>query len=117
MFKELGQIASLMKQAQGMQGKIAESKERLANLQCEGEAGAGMVRVTVGGAMRLLACKIDSGLFQSGDQELVEDLVVAAANQAFEKLMEKQAEEMSSITGGMNIPGLGDALSGMGLGK
>jgi len=117
MFKELGQIASLMKQAQGMQGKIAESKERLANLQCEGEAGAGMVRVTVGGSMRLLACKIDPGLFQSGDQELVEDLVVAATNQAFEKLMEKQAEEMSSITGGMNIPGLGEALSGMGLGK
>ena len=117
MFKELGQIASLMKQAQSMQGKIAESKERLANLQCEGEAGAGMVRVTVGGSMRLLACKIDPGLFQSGDQEMVEDLVVAAANQAFEKLMEKQAEEMSSITGGMNIPGLGEALSGMGLGK
>ena len=76
-----------------------------------------MVRVTVGGSMRLLACKIDPGLFQSGDQEMVEDLVVAAANQAFEKLMEKQAEEMSSITGGMNIPGLGEALSGMGLGK
>lgn len=117
MFKELGQIASLMKQAQSMQGKFAESKERLANLQCEGEAGAGMVRVTVGGTMRLLACKIDPSLLQSGDQEMIEDLVVAASNHAFEKLMEKQAEEMSAITGGLNLPGMGDALSGMGFGK
>ena len=117
MFKELGHIASLMKQAQGMQGKMAESKERLANLKCEGEAGAGMVRVTVGGTMKVLTCKIDPGLLQTGDQEMLEDLVVAATNQALEKLMEQQAQEMSSIAGGLNLPGLGDALSGMGLGR
>ncbi|HEY0981578.1 MULTISPECIES: YbaB/EbfC family nucleoid-associated protein [unclassified Schlesneria] len=117
MFKELGQIASLMKQAQGMQGKIAETKERLANLQCDGEAGAGMVRVTVAGTMRLIECKIDPSLFKSGDEEMVEDLIVAAANQAFEKLMQKQAEEMSAITSGINLPGMGDAFSGMGFGK
>ena len=117
MFKELGQFASLMKQAQGIQGKMAESKERLANLQCEGEAGAGMVRVTVGGTLRVLACKIDPGLVQSGDNEMLEDLVVAATNQALEKLLEKQAQEMNSITGGFNLPGMGDVLSGMGLNK
>ena len=117
MLKELGQIASLMKQAQGMQGKMAESKERLANLKCDGEAGAGMVRVTVGGSMKVLACKIDPELIQSGDKEMLEDLVVAATNQALEKLIEQQAQEMSSIAGGFNLPGLGDALSGMGFGK
>ena len=117
MFKELGQFASLMKQAQGIQGKMAESKERLANLQCEGEAGAGMVRVTVAGTMRILACKIDPGLFQSGDKEMLEDLIVAATNQALEKLIEKQAQEMSAITGGLNLPGMSDVLAGMGLGK
>ena len=117
MFKDLGQIASLMKQAQGMQGKMAESKARLANLKCEGEAGAGMVRVTVGGTMRILSCKIDPQLLQSGDKEMLEDLIVVATNQALEKLMELQAEEMSSIAGGLNLPGLGDALSGMGFGK
>jgi DNA-binding YbaB/EbfC family protein len=117
MFKELGQIASLMKQAQGMQGKMAESKERLAILKCDGEAGAGMVRVTVGGTMRVLSCQIDPQLFQSGDKEMLEDLVVSATNQALEKLMELQAQEMSSIAGGFNLPGLGDALSGMGFGK
>ena len=117
MFKELGQIASLMKQAQGLQGKMAESKERIANLQCDGEAGAGMVRVTVGGTMRVLSCKIDPGLVQSGDKEMLEDLGVAATNQALEKLLEKQAQEMNSIAGGFNLPGMSEALAGMGLGK
>lgn len=117
MFKELGQFASLMKQAQGMQGKIAESKERIANLKCEGIAGGGMVKVTVGGTMRILSCRIDPTLVQAGDTEMLEDLVVAATNQAMEKLLEQQAAEMSSITGGMNLSGLGDMLGGMGLGK
>ena len=117
MFKELGQIASLMKQAQGMQGKLAESKDRIANLKCDGEAGGGMVSVTVGGSMRVLSCKIDPALVQSGDKEMIEDLIVAATNQALEKLIEQQAKEMSSITGGIDLPGLGDALSGFGFGK
>jgi DNA-binding YbaB/EbfC family protein len=117
MFKEIGQFASLMKQAQGMQGKIAESKERIANLKCDGEAGGGMVSVTVGGSMKVLACKIDSALLQSGDKEMLEDLIVSATNSALEKLMEKQAEEMGSITGGMDLPGLSDVFKGMGLGK
>ena len=67
--------------------------------------------------MKVLTCKIDPGLLQTGDQEMLEDLVVAATNQALEKLMEQQAQEMSSIAGGLNLPGLGDALSGMGLGR
>lgn len=117
MFKELGQFASLMKQASGMQSKIAESKERLARMQVQGDAGGGMVSVTVGGTMRVLNCKIDPVLMQSGDKEMLEELLVAATNQALEKLNQLQMEEMSSITGGLNIPGLSDALSGMGLGK
>ena len=117
MFKELGQFASLMKQAQGMQGKIAESKQRMANLKCEGEAGGGMVTVTVSGTMRLVSCRIDPALVQSGDREMIEDLVVAATNQAFEKLVELQTQEMNSITGGLNLPGLSDALNGFGFGK
>lgn len=117
MFKELGQFASLMKQAQGMQGKIAEAKERLANLKCDGEAGGGMVSVTVGGMMKVLDCKIDSALFQLGDKEMLEDLIVAATNQALENLVEQQAREMSSVTGGLNLPGLTDAIGSMGMGQ
>ena len=117
MFKELGQFASMMKQAQGMQGKIAESKERIANLKCDGDAGGGMVSVTVSGTMKVLSCKIDPVLIQSCDKEMIEDLVVGATNQAIEKLLELQAKEMSSITGGIDLPGLGDALRGFGFGK
>ena len=117
MFKEIGQFASLMKQAQGMQQRIAESKDRVANLKCEGEAGGGMVSVTVSGAMKVLACTIDPALFQTGDREMLEDLFVAATNQALEKLVELQSQEMSTIAGGLNLPGLGDALASMGLGK
>lgn len=117
MFKELGQFTSLMKQAQGMQQRMAESKERMANLKCQGEAGGGMVSVTVSGAMKVLACKVDPALLQAGDTEVLEDLIVAATNQALEKLVEQQTTEMGAITGGMNLSGLGDALSGLGLGK
>lgn len=117
MFKGLGQFATLMKQAQGMREKIDESKERLANLKCDGEAGGGMVRVTVGGALRILNCSIDPTLIQSGDREMIEDLVVAATNQALEKMVELQTKEMSSITGGLDLGGLNDALSSFGLGK
>lgn len=117
MFKGLGQFASLMKQAQGMHEKIAESKERLSSLKCEGEAGGGMVKVTVGGTLRLLTCSIDPALIQTGDREMIEDLVVAATNQAMEKLAELQAKEMGSITGGLDLPGLSDALNSLGMGK
>ena len=117
MFKEIGQFASLLKQAQGMQGKMADSKARLEALRVVGESGGGMVAVTISGAMRLLGCKIDPTLLQSGDVEMLEDLVVAATNQALEKLVEQQAQEMTSITGGINVPGLTDALTGMGFGK
>ena len=117
MFKEIGQLASLMKQAQGMQGKIAESKERVANLKCEGEAGGGMVSVTMGGNMKVVSCKIDASVFETGDREMIEDLVVVATNQALEKLIELQSKEMSAIAGGLNLPGLNDAMSGFGFGK
>lgn len=117
MFKGLGQFATLMKQAQGMREKIDESKERIANLKCDGEAGGGMVRVTVGGTMRVLNCSIDPSLIQTGDREMLEDLIVAATNQAMEKLVELQTKEMSSITGGIDLGGLNDALNSLGMGK
>jgi nucleoid-associated protein EbfC len=117
MFKEIGQFASLMKQAQGMQAKLAESKERISNLKCEGQAGGGMVSVTMGGTLRVLNCRIDPTLIQSGDKEMLEDLIVAATNQALEKLAEEQAKELSSVTGGIDLSSLGDTLGGLGFGK
>ena len=117
MFKELSQLASLMKQAQGMSGKMQEMKDRMAALRCEGQAGGGMVTVEVNGQMKVVSCRIDQALLQSGDREMLEELVCAATNQALDKIRETQANEMQQLTGGLNIPGLGNALSGMGLGE
>ena len=115
MLKEFAAVASLMKQAQGMSGKLQEVRDRIAQLRCEGQAGAGMVTVEVSGELKILNCKIDPALFQSGDREMVEELVCSATNQALAKVRETQMKEMQSITGGLNSPGLTDALAGMGL--
>lgn len=114
MLKEFAAMASMLKQAQGMTGKLQEARERIGNLRCEGQAGAGMVSVEVSGQMKVVNCRIDPALFQSGDREMVEDLICSATNQALEKIREAQVKEMQSVTGGMNIPGLSDALTGMG---
>ena len=116
MLKGLGNIASLMKQAQEMQGRMSELQDNLGRLRVQGSAGGGMVTVEVSGQQRLLSCRIEQSLLESGDREMVEDLVVAAVNQAMEKAKESATQEMSKLAGGMDIPGLGDALSKLGLG-
>ena len=99
-----------------MQGRISEVQGSLARLRVQGNAGGGMVTVESNGQRRILACKIEESLFESGDQEMVEELVVAAVNQALDKAREAEAEEMGKITGGLGLPGLGEALSKLGLG-
>ena len=115
MLKEFAAVASMLKQAQGMSGKLQEVRDRLANLRCEGQAGAGMVTVEVNGQSKVINCRIDPALVQSGDCEMLEDLICSATNQALEKIREAQVKEMQQVTGGFNIPGLTDALSGMGI--
>ncbi len=115
MLKEFAAVASMLKQAQGMSGKLQEARERMANLRCEGQAGAGMVTVEVSGQLKVTNCHIEPGLLQSGDQEMVEELVCAAVNQAFDKMREAQMKEMQSVAGPFNIPGLSEALSGLGM--
>ena len=115
MLKELSAMASMLKQAQGMTGKFQEMKDRMANLRCEGQAGAGMVTVEVNGQSKLVNCRIDPSLLESGDREMLEDLICSATNQALDKVREAQMQEMQQVTGGFNIPGLSDALTGMGL--
>ncbi|HEX6986559.1 MAG TPA: YbaB/EbfC family nucleoid-associated protein [Planctomycetaceae bacterium] len=115
MFKGLGNMAALLRQAQEMQTRVRELQERLAGLRVEGTAGGGMVSVTVSGQQKVLACRIEPSLLASGDAEVVQDLVVAAANQALDKARETAQEELSKLSGGMDLPGLGEALSRMGL--
>ena len=73
-------------------------------------------RVEATGDMRIIAIHIEQSLMDSQDREMIEELVAAATNQALQKAKEAAASAMSEVAGGMNIPGLGDALSKLGLG-
>lgn len=101
-----GNLGNIMKQAQAMQAQMAKIQEQAAAKQVSGTAGGGMVTVTVNGAMDIVAVKIDPEVVKSGDAEMLQDLVVAAANEALRKSRDMMAEEMKAVTGGLNIPGL-----------
>ena len=116
MFKGLGNMASLLKQAQEMQGRVRELQERLGTLRIDGTAGGGMVTVTVSGQQKVLSCKIESELVSAGDAEVLQDLVVAATNQALDSARELAQKELAELSGGMDLPGLGEALGKMGFG-
>ena len=116
MFKGLSNLTGMMQGIREMQGKAAEMKERMAQLRVEGTAGGGMVTVEATGDQRLTACRIEPSLFESGDREMLEDLVLAAANQALDKARETAAAEMQNLTSGINLPGLDEAMQNLGLG-
>lgn len=104
MFKGLGDMGKLMKQAQEMQSKMGGMQEELEKIEVTGEAGAGMVKavVTAKGALRSL--KIDPSLFNPDDREVVEDLIVAAVQDGQEKAAARAAEEMGKLTEGLALP-------------
>lgn len=116
MFKGLGNMANLLKQAQEMQGRVRELQERLGTLRINGTAGGGMVTVTVNGQQKLLSCKIEPGLIEAGDADVLQDLIVAATNQALDNAREVAQSELAQLSDGMELPGLGDALGKMGFG-
>jgi len=117
MLEGLGNIANLgsfMKQAQEMGGKMQQLTEELKAKRVVGSAGAGLVEVEANGLGEVLAVRIDPTLIEKQDRELLEDLLPAAFNGAKQKAQELHAEQMQSLTGGLNIPGLSDALGKMG---
>ncbi|MFA5514758.1 MAG: YbaB/EbfC family nucleoid-associated protein [Desulfuromonadales bacterium] len=99
-------LGNIMKQAQLMQQKMARMKEELENRQVEATAGGGMVTAVVNGKQKLLSLKIEQSVVDPQDVEMLQDLVVAAVNEAVKKSQDLAQEEMGRITGGMNIPGL-----------
>ncbi|HET9962385.1 MAG TPA: YbaB/EbfC family nucleoid-associated protein [Nitrospiraceae bacterium] len=101
-----GNMSGILKQAQAMQEQMARIQEQAAAKTVSGTAGGGIVTVTVNGAMDIVSVKIDPEVIKSGDVEMLQDLVVAAGNDALKKSREMMAEEMKSVTGGMKIPGL-----------
>jgi DNA-binding YbaB/EbfC family protein len=99
--KNLGQ---LMKQAQEMQAKMAEVQAQLEAVEMTGSSGGGMVKVTLNGKGDLKHIKIDKALFDPGEVEVVEDLIVAAFNDARQKVAAHAEQEMHKLTGGLNLP-------------
>ncbi len=99
--KNLGQM---MKQAQEMQAKMAELQEQLARTEVTGAAGGGMVRVTLNGKGEMRAVKIDPALVDANEVGVLEDLIVAATNDAKAKAEAKVAEKMRELTGGLSLP-------------
>jgi nucleoid-associated protein EbfC len=102
----LGNMANLMKQAQAMQAQMAKLQEEAATKTVTGTAGGGMVSVTANGGMEIVSVVINPETVKSGDVDMLQDLVLAASNDALKKARQMMADQMKSVTGGMNIPGL-----------
>ena len=99
-------MGNILKQAQEMQSKMGKIQEEAATKLVEATAGGGMVTIQANGAMQITKVVIDPEVLQSGDSEMLQDLLVAATNEALRKAKELMAEEMKSLTGGMGIPGM-----------
>ena len=97
-------LAGLMKQASQMQSKMEEMQARLQTIELVGEAGAGMVRVTMNGKGELRGIKIDPKIVDPADSEVLEDLIMAAHRDAKSKIDAAMAAEMQQVTGGLNLP-------------
>ena len=101
MFK--GGMGNIMKQAQAMQEKMQRAQEEIAKLEVTGEAGAGMVKVTMLGNHNVRRVSIDDSLMQD-DKDMLEDLIAAAINDAVRRVDESSKERMAAVTGGLQLP-------------
>ena len=97
-------LAKMMKQAQELQGKMAAMQEELAASEIEGSAGGGMVKALMSGKHELKRLTIDPSLVTPDDTEVLEDLIVAAVNDARVRVEAHVKEEMAKVTGGLNLP-------------
>lgn len=106
MFNNLGNLADLMKNAGRLRESVEKATESLGQIQVEGTAGGGVVSARVNGRLEVLSVRIDPKLLADGDAELLEDLVTAAVNQGLVKAREAAAKSLSTLAGGLPIPGL-----------
>lgn len=107
MLKGLGDLGNVMK----LQKEFKNIQKRLKKNISEGENADGTVKVRMSGEYKLVGIDIDQGLIDSGDKKKIEKAIITAAENAGEKVKEEATLEMKRLTGGMNIPGLGDMLS------
>ncbi len=97
-------MAKLFKQAQEMQSRMGEMQEKLAQIEVQGDAGGGMVRLMLNGKGGLVNITIDPGLLNPAEAEILEDLIVAAHNDAKGRLDSRMQEEVGKLTGGLGLP-------------
>ena len=99
-------LGNIMKQAQQMQAKMARVQQELEKKEVEATAGGGMVTAKVNGKQELLTLQIEKDVVDPEDVEMLQDLVMAAVNEAIKQSQKMIQEEMGKVTGGMSIPGL-----------
>ncbi|MEN6407810.1 MAG: YbaB/EbfC family nucleoid-associated protein [Thermoguttaceae bacterium] len=105
MFDGLKNLGALLKQAQQIGGQMGKVSEEMRRRRVVGTAGGGMVELEVNGMMEALHCRIDPKLLNPNDSELLEDMVVAAVNQALTKGKQMHADAIRDMTGGLPLPG------------
>ena len=106
MLGKIFEIGSLLKQAREFGGRMQEMNEKLKEIRIDGSAGGGLVTVCVNGLQELVSCKIDPCLFQQGDAELLEELIVTAVNDAVDEARTQQTESMQSLAGDLDLGSL-----------
>ena len=99
-------MASMMKQAQKLQAKMMRLQEEMAEKTVESASGGGMVKVVANGRQQIVSVSIEKEVVDPDDVDMLQDLVLAAVNDALTKSQEMVTAEMSKLTGGMNIPGI-----------
>lgn len=99
-------MGNMMKQAQKLQSKMLKLQAEMEEKQVEGSAGGGMVKAVANGKQQIVSIQIEKEVVDPEDIEMLQDLVVAAVNDALTKSSEMVSSEMSKLTGGMKIPGL-----------
>ena len=100
----MNNMSNLMKQAKAMQDKMQELQQKVENTLVEGVSGGGLVKVEINGKHLASKVFIDDSLLKSEDKDVLEDLVVAAINDATKKISENMNNELGSLSGGLNLP-------------
>ncbi|MBU4001475.1 MAG: YbaB/EbfC family nucleoid-associated protein [Proteobacteria bacterium] len=101
-----GQMGGMMKQAQKLQAEMMKLQEELGERTMEASAGGGMVKVVANGKQQVVSIRIEKEVVDPEDVDMLQDLILAAVNDALAKSQEMVSSEMGKLTGGLNIPGL-----------
>lgn len=99
-------MQQMMKQAQKMQEQLMAAQDKLKDLEVTSSAGGGMVKVTATGDMKITSIEIDPEAVDPDDVDLLQDMIMAAVNEALSSIENAANQQMGAVTGGMNIPGL-----------